>query len=101
MRALQLVAILLLAAPLFGRLGDTQAYLVERLGPARTTSRYFVIALGKSIPLGPNHSFQKDGWMIECDPIDDHCARIRYHKKGEWTEQQLTLLLTNNASAGL
>ena len=101
MRALHLVAILLLlAAPLFGRLGDTKAELVERLGPVRTTSKHVVIAQGKIIPLGPNHSFQKDGWMIECDLIDDRCSRIRYHKNGEWTEQQLTLLLTNNAESG-
>ncbi len=94
------LAILLLATPLFGRLGDTKAELVERLGPVRTTSTHFVTAQGKIIPLGPNHSFQKDGWMIECDLIDDRCARIRYHKKGEWTKQQLALLLTNNAESG-
>lgn len=94
------LAILILATPLFGRLGDTKAELIERLGPVRTTSKHFVTAQGKIIPLGPNYSFQKDGWMIECDLIDDRCARIRYHKKGEWTEQQLTLLLTNNAESG-
>jgi hypothetical protein len=100
MKAFYLVAILFLAAPLFGRLGDTKAELVERLGPVRTTSKHFVTAQGKIIPLGPNHSFQKDGWMIECDMIDDRCARIRYHKKGELTEKQLTLLLTKNAGSG-
>ena len=100
MRTYFFLAILLLATPLFARLGDTKAELVERLGPVRTTSKHFVTAQGKIIPLGPNHSFQKDGWMIECDLIDDRCARIRYYKKGEWTEQQLTVLLTNNAASG-
>ena len=100
MRALYVVASLLLATPLFGRLGDTKAALVERFGPVRTTSKHVVIAQGKIIPLGPNHSFQKEGWMIECELIDDRRARIRYHKTGEWTEQQLTLLLSNDAGAG-
>ena len=99
MRTYFFLAILLLATPLFARLGDTKAELVERLGPVRTTSKHFVTAQGKIIPLGPNYSFQKDGWMIECDLIDDRCARIRYHKKGEWTEQQVTLLLSNNAES--
>ncbi|MBL9192561.1 MAG: hypothetical protein JNJ82_09390, partial [Opitutaceae bacterium] len=100
MRALYIVVIFFLATPLFGRLGDTKAELVERLGPVRTTSKHFVIAQGKIIPLGPNYSFQKDGWMIECDLIDDRCARLRYYKKGDWTEEQLTVLLSNNAGAG-
>jgi len=38
--------------------------------------------------------------MIECDLIDDRSVRIRYHKKEEWTEQQLILLLTTNAESG-
>ncbi|WP_404425810.1 hypothetical protein [Nibricoccus sp. IMCC34717] len=40
--------------------------------------------------------FEKDQWTIYADIIGGRCARIRYLKKGDWTDEQLRTLLENN-----
>ena len=34
---------------------------------------------------------------MQCDMVNERCAKITYTKKGEWTAEQFTTLIQNNA----
>jgi hypothetical protein len=91
-----LILLLSFYAVAFARLDENRSELIARLGSVQTQSAHSVIAQGQISKLGPTFFFKKDQWFIQCDMIDDHCARIRYNKKGEWTAEQITTLLENN-----
>jgi hypothetical protein len=97
MKQLLLLA-LLISLPLHAvaRLGETETELVKRFGPPTGTSKHSIIAQGKMIALGPTMDFRQDDWSIQCDLIDSRCVRINYHKRGEWSEDQIQLVLNSN-----
>ena len=85
-------------APLaYSRLGETEAELEKRFGPPRTKARDNLIAEGKITHLWPQLSYRQEDWTITCDIVDGRCARVTYHKPGEWTEDQLKAVLNSNA----
>lgn len=95
MRTVLLLFILI--APLYARLGENRAELTARLGSVRSESKHFVTAQGQIVPLGPALFFNKDQWHIQCDLVKERCAKITYSKKGEWTAEQISTLMQNNA----
>jgi len=92
-----LILFLVLISPVFARLGENQDELVARLGQVKLESKHYITAQGQISPLGPALFFEKDQWNIQCDLIDGRCAKITYTKPGEWTPEQISTLLQNNA----
>lgn len=81
----------------FARLGETERQLIERFGNVTARQQHKIFAQGKFIDLGPRLSFREGDWRIACDLIDGKCVRITYSKPGDWTEDQVQLVLNNNA----
>ena len=78
------------------RLGETETEMIARFGQPALRSKHSTIAQGKSWDLGPSFYFRQDDWQIHCDLIDGRCVRIRYGKVGDWTEEQIQLVLAYN-----
>jgi hypothetical protein len=99
MKPLILLVLITLLLPLTARarLGETEPELIARFGRPVGRSKTFAFAQGHTIPLGPEIVFQQDDWTITCDLIDERCARIGYHKRGDWTDNQILTVLTANA----
>ncbi len=89
-----LFALLLTAAQ--ARLGETDAELIKRFGAPTSVSKHSIIAQSKFIELGPTYSFRQDDWSISCDLIEGRCVRISYAKPGDWSEDQIQLVLNSN-----
>lgn len=82
------------------RLGETEAELTARFGPATGHSKHVIFAQGKFIELGPEFIFRQGDWSICCDLVNGKCMRISYSKPGDWSEDQIRLVLnTNNQGA--
>lgn len=91
------LALLLTGSPTFARLGENERQLIERFGPPQSRLAHSVHAQGRNIDLGPKLIFREGDWRIACDLIDGRCVRITYTKRGDWTEDQVQLVLNNNA----
>ena len=91
-----LITICLLPAA-HARLGETEAQLLARFGKPVMSSKHSVAAQGRMWELGPSHTFRQDDWNITCDLVDGRCARIAYGKRGDWTEEQIQLVLGSNS----
>ena len=50
--------------------------------------------------MGPSLSFRQEDSRISCDLVDGRCVRIQYGKTGEWTEEQVQLVLAYNSQGG-
>lgn len=79
------------------RLGDTEAELVKRFGEPTGRSKHSIITQGKLLEMGPVLFFKQDDWSISCDLVDGRCMRIGYSKPGDWTEDQIRLVLNTNS----
>jgi hypothetical protein len=79
------------------RLGETEAEMIARFGQPALRGKHSTIAQGKSWDLGPSFYFKQDDWQIHCDLVDGRCVRIRYGKKGDWTDEQFQLVLAYNS----
>ena len=88
--------VLLLSAA-HARLGDTETELINRFGRPLSRSKHAVSAQGRTFTLGPTLAFAQNDWNITCDLIDDRCVRILYTKRGDWSEDQVRLVLNANA----
>lgn len=98
LRILLVASIALLAsANVSARLGEIEAELVTRFGSPTGRSNHSIYAQGKSIQMGPVLVFRQDDWSISCDLIDGRCVRINYSKRGDWSEEQIQLVLTSNS----
>lgn len=86
-----------LITPLYARLGENRAELTTRLGKVSSEAKHVVVTQGQIVPLGPTLFFNKDQWHIQCDLVKERCAKITYAKKGEWTAEQISTLMQNNA----
>lgn len=95
--AIILIFSLLAHCPALARLGETERQLIERFGEPESRTRHSIHAQGKFIDLGPKLVFREGDWRIACDLIDGKCVRIDYTKRGDWTEDQLQLVLNSNA----
>jgi hypothetical protein len=87
----------LLAVMASARLGDTEAELVKRFGPTTGRSKHSIMAQGKLREMGPVLNFRQDDWSISCDLVDGRCMRISYAKPGDWSEDQIQLVLSTNS----
>lgn len=85
------------AISLHARLGENEAQLDARFGQPVLQAVHNIIAQGKIINLGPRRIYREGDWTIDCDLIDGKCVRVRYHKPGEWTEDQFQLVLNANS----
>jgi hypothetical protein len=90
---------LVIAPSLWARLGETEAELVARFGQPHSRVSHSVFAQGKFIPLGPQLHFREGEWRITADLIDGRCLRIAYQKPGDWTEDQIRLVLNSNTQS--
>ena len=79
------------------RLGETEAELVGRFGPPTFRMVEKVPAQGRMWELGPRYSFRQGDWQIHCVLVEGRCAWIDYGKPGEWTEEQIQLVLGSNS----
>lgn len=78
------------------RLGESESEAVKRFGAPTGRTNHSIIAQGRIITLGPVLNFRQDDWSISCDFIDGRCVRISYDKRGDWTEDQIRLVLNSN-----
>jgi hypothetical protein len=97
MKAVFRLCLMFVASAAFARLGETEAEMVTRFGKAQSKADHKVAAQGKMWTVGSSLSFKQDDWLIQCDVVDGRCARISYGKRGEWTEEQLQLVLAYNS----
>ncbi len=92
-----LMFVITCASGAYGRLGETEAELVRRFGQPLTNGQETLVSEGRITKLWPQKTYRQDDWEIRCDMVDERCARIRYTKRGEWTEEQLQTVLNSNA----
>lgn len=83
----------------YTRLGDTEQELLKRFGAPILTSKHFVITQGKFIEFGPTLIFKQEDWSISSDLVDGRCMKISYSKPGDWSEDQIQLVLSTNSQA--
>lgn len=86
-----------LTSGLSARVGETEPELIKRFGQPRSRSKHVVSAQGRIWDLGPTLFFKDADWTIISDLVDGRCARIRYSKVGEWTEEHFATVLNANA----
>lgn len=101
MKSFRPVTLLALAAictsSAWARLGETEGELVARFGKESLRSNHSIVTQGKSHTLGPVLFFKQDDWSINCYLIDNKCMRISYAKPGDWSEDQIRLVLNSNS----
>ena len=51
--------------------------------------------------MGPSLSFKQEDWTISSDLVDGRCVRIHYSKRGDWTEEQIRMVLAYNSQGGM
>lgn len=90
------ICVFCFSAHAVARLGETEAELIKRFGTPSGRSSHSIFAQGKVIDMGPVISFRQDEWSISCDLVDGKCMRISYSKPGEWSEDQISLVLNTN-----
>lgn len=83
--------------PASARLGETEREMFARFGPPTSSSKHSMVSQGRVHEVGPSFSFQQDGWRIRADVVDGRCVRISYAKTGDWTEEQVQLVLNANS----
>jgi len=96
-----LVALVVLAAaPLYARLGETEPQLIQRYGKPVMRSDESTIEQGKIYKVADRLHFRVDDWTLIAVVISGRCESIQYYKHGEWTEQQFRHVLEVNGGRG-
>ncbi|HVT92881.1 MAG TPA: hypothetical protein VHD76_08550 [Bryobacteraceae bacterium] len=95
-QVLALAVGMVVAVSAWARLGETEAELIKRFGAPIMTSKHFIFAQGKMVAMGPVWCFRQDDWSIQCDLVEGRCMRITYSKPGDWSEDQIQLVLNSN-----
>ena len=95
----RLLLLLLVWSPIaaFARLGETEAEMTARFGQPTLRSKHTHVTQGKSWELGPVLFFKQDDWRIQADLVDGRCVAIHYSKSGDWTEDQIQLVVGSNS----
>lgn len=101
MKKTVVLLILLLPVVSFARLGETERQLADRFGEPTSRQIQKIIAQGKIIDLCPMLRFKQDDWSITCYLIDGRSSQENYSKQGEWTDEQIELVLTTNAQGAI
>jgi hypothetical protein len=98
-KTIQLGLSILLFSPiaLFGRLGETEQQLTARFGTPVQRAQEIELAQGKVLVFGESLTFKQKGWSIVSVIIEGKCTREVYIKSGDWTQEQLSLILSSNA----
>lgn len=91
------VAAVAMVSSAFGRLGETESELIARFGKPQLRSVHHALSQGRQYELGPTLHFRQDDWRIGCDLVDGRCVRIEYGKTGQWTDEQIQVVLSSNA----
>ncbi len=94
------IAVLLsffLTAQAVARLGESEAELVKRFGPPTQRSSEKTATQGRFHEVAMRLTFRQGDWTIESSLVDGRCARERYSKVGEWSEEQIAQVLDSNA----
>ena len=94
------VIFLLLCTSVFARLGETKDQLVARFGNPVNEGIDQMGSHGRNMAVGPELVFTQKDWIITCDLVDGRCARISYRKQGDWTEEQIQVVLAVNRQGG-
>ena len=97
MKSLLILSFTLLTSSAFARLGETEAEMIARFGKPLSRGEHTIIAQGRSCVVGPSMQFRQDDWQIGTDLVDGRCVRIAYAKRGDWTEEQIQLVLGSNS----
>jgi hypothetical protein len=92
-----MIVLLMVTAVAHARLGETEAQMIARFGEPVHRAQHSTYAQGKVWHMGPSLSFRQDDWSIGCDLVDGRCVKIQYRKSGEWTEEQVQLVLAYNS----
>jgi hypothetical protein len=79
------------------RLGETEAELIARFGQPKARMTDKLGAQGRMWDIGPKFIFYQGHWQIHCVLVDGRCVWIDYGKPGEWTEEQVQLVLSSNS----
>ena len=99
MRKILTIFLCLVPIVSYGRLGETEAQLQQRFGAPASQSKDMIFAQGKMLELCPILTFKQDDWYIRSHIIEGRCALETISKPGEWTDEQITLVLTSNAQS--
>ncbi len=97
MRTILILLLGLIPLCAHARLGETKDQLQQRFGAPVGNSTDMIIAQSKSIELCPILTFRQDDWYIMCHIIDGRSAQEDYEKRGDWTDEQILLVLTANS----
>lgn len=94
-----LTSLLLLASVtnVHGRIGETEAELVERFGAVHARMPERMLEKGRIYLMGERVVLKLDEWRVTAVLIGGRCAKISYVKSGGWTRQQHDELLAVNA----
>jgi hypothetical protein len=97
-RLYALFLLVFMTSTAFARLGETPDQLQARFGPpslykpnAQVNSQGHVYVFGQIL------NFSSQGWSISCTIVNGVCAQINYSKTGDFTNEQLATILTNEA----
>ncbi|MFA6286049.1 MAG: hypothetical protein WC661_01595 [Opitutaceae bacterium] len=94
------VVFLLLSTCVFARLGETKDQLVARFDNPVNQGISQITSQSRTMVVGPELVFVQKDWSITCDLVDGRCARISYRKQGDWTEEQIQVVLAVNKQGG-
>lgn len=97
MRRLILICSLFLTSSAFARLGETEAEMNARFGKPTSRSKHSIITQGAIREVGPALHYRQDDWIIQANLVDGRCVAISYSKRGDWTEDQIQLVLGSNS----
>src|SRR5688500_5276913 len=92
-----MIVMLIVAAVAHARLGESEVQMIARFGEPVHRTQHSTYAQGKVWHMGPSLSFRQDDWSIGCDLVDGRCVKIQYGKSGQWTEEQIQLVLAYNS----
>jgi hypothetical protein len=82
----------------FARLGETADQLEKRFGPAAPYKPAAqVVSQGHVYPYGQILNFSSGDWSVSCTMINGICEQITYQKRGDFTEEQISTILNNEA----
>jgi hypothetical protein len=92
-----LLAILLCPTISFARLGETEQQLTARFGPPSSRSKELTLAQGRTIEFGTSLFYRPDDWIVSVVIVDGRSVQEYYVKKGDWSEEQFSTVLTSSS----
>ena len=78
------------------RIGENQEQLQQRFGPPTSARAERIFVQGKIVTISI-FSFRQDDWIVDVFMTQDRSTRETYNKPAEWTEEQISFVLTTNS----